>query len=623
MRKVKKVKLKNGISVLLAALIVFSCLFASGCSEKAAGDVKYTKISDFTGATVCSQTGTVFDRILNGSIEGLNHKYYEDVSNMILALRSNYVDAAALDEPNARFVMAQNPDLKVFKDAVETDSYGFPMTKNGELTDLFSELIREYSEDGTLERLRTKWFSGDPEIMRIDMSEYTGYDAPNGTIRFVHDSTQVPMAYVNDDGSSAGYEVELVLMIGKRLGKTVEITQSNFSALLTAISSGTADVAAGSVSITDERRESVDFPETHYVGGIVLLCRAEDLEEGSERDSGSDFWERFSQGFEKTLIREDRWKLILSGLAVTLLISISSLILGTFLGFIICALRRSKSRIISGVMAAIIRFIQGIPVVVLLMVFYYLVFVSWELNGVIVAIIGFSVNFGVNSAEIMRSGIDSIDKEQWEAASCLGFGRLQTFGKVILPQAILCFLPTFKGEFINMMKMTSVVGYIAVQDLTKASDIIRSRTYEAFFPIILNALFLAWSLAYLIGLVEVGVSPQKRVRRLKGIYDLSANEVSPAFRTVSAPGKELIKIEHLKKEYRKDHPILSDANAVIKSGCGCRYRSFRRGKIHPSPFDHQPGKAHRRQHHHKREEHKRPERAEGSKEKDRHGVPEL
>ena len=563
--------MKRTLSLFLASLTVILCLLLTGCGKTETGGTKYTQISDFTGATVCSQTGTVFDRILNGSIESLNHKYYDDISSMILALRNRYVDAVALDEPNARFVAAQNPDLQIFKDPVETDSYGFPMTKNGALTEKVSEIIVQFTEDGTLDKLREKWFSGDPEAMRIDLSKYTGYYAPNGTLRFIHDSTQMPMAYVDDFGNSAGYEVELVLMIGKRLGMNVEISQANFSALLTAVSGGTADIAAGSVSITSERRENVDFPKTHYVGGIVLLCRAEDFAgEGTAPDTGSSgFWAGLSASFEKTLVRENRWKLILSGLGVTLMISICSLILGSLLGFAVCWCRRSRIKAVSGVTAAVILFIQGIPVVVLLMVFYYVVFASSGLSGILVALIGFSVNFAVNSAEIMRTGIDSIDQSQWEAASCLGFHRIQTFNKIIFPQAVLRFLPAYKGEFINMMKMTSVVGYIAVQDITKASDIIRSRTYEAFFPLILNALiyvFLAWLMAALIGLVEFGVSPQKRARRLNGIFNLEAGEISPAMKQLSAPGKELIRIEHLKKEYKKSRPILSDANAIIHSG---------------------------------------------------------
>ncbi len=560
-------------ALLLAICFVILSVVVSGCdktddrTENTA--VKYSTVSDFTGATVCSQTGTMFDRILNGSIADLNHKYYDDISGMILALRNQDVDAISLDEPVARFVTAQNEDFEIFKDIIQTDSYGLPITKNSELTDQVSEVIAEYTADGTIDALKEKWFSGDAEKMHIPMEEYTGYDAPNGTIRFIHDSTQVPMAYVDDDGASAGYEVELVLKIGKRLGKKVVISQANFSALMMAVTTGTADIAAGSVSITDERRESVDFPASHYVGGIVLVCRKSDLSAGVHTDQSGGFLENCISSFEKNFIRENRWKLILSGIGVTLFISLSSLVFGTILGFAICAWRRSRHKFLSKFAAILIRFIQGIPVVVLLMVLYYLVFASSGIHAVWVAVIGFSINFGVNSAEIIRSGTESISRSQWETSACLGLGKVQTFSRVILPQTILNCLPAYKGEFINMMKMTSVVGYIAVSDVTRALDIIRSRTLEAFFPLVFNALiyvFFAWLLTSLIGLIEFKISPQKRVRKLEGKYDFKINETSSVTAELPEKGTELIRIEHLQKAYRASHFVLSDANAVINSG---------------------------------------------------------
>lgn len=238
---------------------------------------KYTQLSDFTGATIGSQTGTMFDDILDSAVTGLNHKYYDDISGQILALRNGKVDAICLDEPVAALAAAKNSDLAVFPTVVQTDTYGLPMTKDSPLTDEVSAIISGFADDGTLDALKDKWFSGDSDKMQVDMTEYTGYDTSNGVLRFIHDSTQTPMAYVNDDGNSAGYEVELVLMIGKALGRRVEITQANFSSLIASVASGAADIAAGCVSITDERRESVDFPTTHYEGGIVLLCRKADL----------------------------------------------------------------------------------------------------------------------------------------------------------------------------------------------------------------------------------------------------------------------------------------------------------------------------------------------------------
>ena len=262
--------------------------------------------------------------------------------------------------------------------------------------------------------------------------------------------------------------------------------------------------------------------------------------------------------------------MILSGLGVTALIALGAALLGTALGFGLCLLRRSRNRILSGVTAAFIRLIQGIPVLVLLMVLFYVVFAGARLDGIVVSILGFSINFGVYVAEMIRTGINAVDPGQWEAAAALGFGRVKTFTKIIAPQALRHTLPVYKGEFISMVKMTSVVGYIAVQDLTKVTDLIRSRTFEAFFPLILTAVLyflLAWILTSLLSVVERRIDPKRRRRAVKGV-DLEAlppaeeDPPSPAEQAGDAP---VITISHLKKAYPNVTP-LKDVNTDIFRG---------------------------------------------------------
>ena len=261
--------------------------------------------------------------------------------------------------------------------------------------------------------------------------------------------------------------------------------------------------------------------------------------------------------------------MILSGLGVTALIALGAALLGTALGFGLCLLRRSRNRLLSGVTGAFIRLIQGIPVLVLLMVLFYVVFAGARLDGIVVSILGFSINFGVYVAEMIRTGINAVDPGQWEAAAALGFGRVKTFTKIIAPQALRHTLPVYKGEFISMVKMTSVVGYIAVQDLTKVTDLIRSRTFEAFFPLILTAVLyflLAWVLTSLLSLVERRVDPKRR-RGVKGV-DLEA--LPPAEEDSTAPAGQdgdapVITISHLKKAYPGVTP-LKDVNTEIFRG---------------------------------------------------------
>lgn len=338
-------------------------------------------------------------------------------------------------------------------------------------------------------------------------------------------------------------------------------------AQVSSVSSGNCDMGCGCICITSERSESVYFSDPTYKGGVVAVVRTSDLSSASQ-SSSSGFFASLSESFQKTFIKESRWKLILSGLCITVIISVCALVLGTLLGFAVCFLRRSKIKAVSKITSGIVKFIQGIPMVVLLMVLYYIVFAKADIGGVIIAIIGFAINFGANSGEMMRSGIDSIDRGQWEAAKVLGFGKGKTFLKIILPQAVRRFITPYEGEFINMMKMTSVVGYIAVQDLTKASDIIRSRTYEAFFPLISVALIyflLAFLLTSLIGLIEKKTDPKRRSRDIKGVDTKSNENVQKSDDYGDIKGKEIIKLSHLKKEYPGVTP-LSDVNAVINGG---------------------------------------------------------
>ena len=527
-------------------------------------DVRFRTLQDFAGATVGAVTGTIHNEFLDAVVSGCEYRYYDDFSALFLALQAGGLDAVMADMPVGELAVVRKPDLAIFPETVAPDAYGLGLQKDSPLTDKISAIIERYAEDGTLDALREKWLSADDSKKTIDVGEY---DAPNGTLRYAHDSTMEPMSYVSGNGQSLGYEVELVSLIAKELGMKLEITQSTFNALIQMLVSGRADIVSGAISITDERKESIDFAPTHYIGGSVLVVRGEDI--GMSVEEGkTDFWTGLKNSFYKNFILEDRWKMILSGLGVTFVISIFAALFGTVLGFGLCLLRRSRNKFASGITAAFIRLIQGVPVLVLLMVLFYVVFAGARLSGIAVAIIGFTINFGVYVSEMIRTGINAVDVGQWEAASAMGFGRVKTFTKIIAPQAIRHILPVYKGEFISMVKMTSVVGYIAVQDLTKVTDLIRSRTFEAFFPLILTAVLyflLAWCLTLLLGLVERKVDPRRRRREPKGVDRNISLAEAPEETKAAQNGEPVITISHLKKVFPNATP-LKDVNAVINKG---------------------------------------------------------
>ncbi len=205
----------------------------------------------------------------------------------------------------------------------------------------------------------------------------------------------------------------------------------------------------------------------------------------------------FQESFYDNFIKDDRWKYIWDGLGATLQVTFFAVILGIVIGFLIAIIRSTydktgKLKILNFVCNVYLTVIRGTPVVVQLMIIYFVIFGSVDISKIFVAIMAFGINSGAYVAEIFRSGIMSIDNGQFEAGRSLGFSYPQTMRYIIMPQAFKNVLPALGNEFIVLLKETSVSGYIALQDLTKGGDIIRSRTYDAFMPL------LAVGLIYLV-----------------------------------------------------------------------------------------------------------------------------
>ncbi len=201
----------------------------------------------------------------------------------------------------------------------------------------------------------------------------------------------------------------------------------------------------------------------------------------------------FQERFYDNFIQDDRWNYIWEGLTVTLRVTLFAVILGIVIGFLIAIIRSTydktgKMKLLNFICSVYLTVIRGTPVVVQLLIIYFVIFGSVDINKIVVAIMAFGINSGAYVAEIFRSGIMSIDNGQFEAGRSLGFNYTQTMRYIIMPQAFKNVLPALGNEFIVLLKETSVSGYIALQDLTKGGDIIRSRTYDAFMPLLAVAL---------------------------------------------------------------------------------------------------------------------------------------
>lgn len=204
---------------------------------------------------------------------------------------------------------------------------------------------------------------------------------------------------------------------------------------------------------------------------------------------------------------------MLGGLYMTLEVSMLAILFATLWGAVICALRMSRSRWLRAPAGIYVELMRSLPLLVLLLVSFYIIFAASALSKVQVSVVCFSLYFGAYYAEIFRTGIDGVEKGQWEAGAALGMNKRQVFGKIVLPQALLRILPVFRTQTTSLIKATSIVGYISVMDITKAGDYIRSRTFDAFFPLLLVAaiyLILSWLFGTGIDIIQHRLTPKSR-----------------------------------------------------------------------------------------------------------------
>ena len=209
-------------------------------------------------------------------------------------------------------------------------------------------------------------------------------------------------------------------------------------------------------------------------------------------------------------IKDNRWKYIVNGLGTTLQITFFAVILGIALGFLIAVIRSTydktgKGKILNFLAKVYLTVIRGTPVLVQLLIIYFVVFASVDINKIIVAVMAFGINSGAYVAEIFRSGIMSVDKGQTEAGRSLGLNPAQTMRLIFFPQAFINVLPALINEMIVLLKATAIIGYIGTIDITKAATLVQSRTYDALVPLLSAAIFyliLVMILTYFMGKLE-------------------------------------------------------------------------------------------------------------------------
>jgi len=478
--------------------------------------VKMRDASDIRDKVIGVLLGSVHDTYATRTYPQAKILQYQTISDLLIALNSAKIDAAFFDQAGVPEILKANHDLGILARDVFSIPIGAGFNRgNDSLREQFNAFLKEIKSNGTYQDMVSRWM--DKGLMGMPKIETPN---KNGVLRAgVVNDLGMPFGLIKN-GQLIGFDIELSSRFAAYTGREYQPVPLQFGSLIASISTNKIDIITASMFITEERKKMIDFADPYYQSGVSILARDERIDRGpAAAASGTaarerkSLLQRVADSFYSNIVLENRYRLILDGLMLTIFISIFAAIWGTILGGLICYMRMSKGKLLSGAAALYISLLRGTPVLVLLMIIYYVVFASVNINPAVVAIIAFGLNFGAYASEMFRTSIQSVDKGQREAGIAGGFTNVQTFIYIIFPQALRHLLPVYKGEFISLVKMTSIVGYIAVQDLTKASDIIRSRTVDAFFPLIMAAviyLLIAWLLTWALGTIEISVDPKRR-----------------------------------------------------------------------------------------------------------------
>jgi len=476
------------------------------------------ELEAYRGYKIGVVSGSIWDQVAQERIPDGQIRYYNSNTDLVIALDTGKIDGYITDEPTVR-ILRRNYSSHVVGAVINQYSYAYIFQKdNAEskvVCDQLDEYLAKIKADGTLEKLDDIWFGTDTTLQNVD---YTGLSGENGTLKFnVFSGAGAPFVYIQN-GEFVGYDVDIAVRFCKEYGYGIEIIDTDFSGILARIATGQSDFGGSSICVTAERQESVLFSEANYVGGGVLVIKTD----SSVEASAIGFWQSLINSFNKTFIRENRWKMFANGLGTTVLITLISAACGTIIGFASFLIYRKKHKVFKGLVNILSGILHKTPVVVILMILYYLIFGDFAIGGIGVSCIGFSIIFACSVNSLLKVAVDAVDSGQMEAAKALGYSDGYGFIKVIIPQALRHFLPGYKGEIVSLIKETAIVGYIAVQDLTKVGDIVRSRTYDAFFPLIASAVLyfiVAGILEVIIDRIQFSIDPKHRryERVLRGV----------------------------------------------------------------------------------------------------------
>ena len=503
MRSYKALIMKKGLRPLMCLTALMFLMALAGCGRHKT----VTCIEDLEGSRIGVQLGTVGDvnaSEYEGDKAGTVIERYNKGNDAIQALKQKKIDAVIIDAEPAKAYVQKNADLKILDEEFMLEEYAICIAKgNSELRENINEALKQLKADGTFAMIEANYTGSDEQKGKTPYVP-KNIERPNGTLIAATNAAFPPYEYYSE-GVMTGFDIDMIQAVCDVLGMTLKMEDMEFDSIITAVQSGKAMVGVAGMSVTPDRLKNIDFTDSYTTSKQVIIVK--DPEAKVEHVS-------FSEKFKDNFIVEGRWQYIVKGLGNTLIITLLAIIIGCVFGFLIAVVRTSHDKngslkILNAICKLYLTIIRGTPVMVQLLIIYYVIFASVNTSKILVAVIAFGINSAAYVAEVVRSGIMSVDNGQFEAGRSLGLNYRQTMMLIILPQAIKNILPALGNEFISLLKETSISGYIGLMDLTKGGDIVRSITYEAFLPLI------AVALIYLVIVMILSFGVNRLERRLK------------------------------------------------------------------------------------------------------------
>ena len=474
------------LHLLAGGAIVLS---SAACSQKGAGAAELKSEADLSGLIISTSAGNYFDTKYSGR-EDVSLFRVNSEADGIQALRQGMADVHVTDEVAFSQSARERLGIKMAFRGEESFDVAFAVRKgNQALREEMDRFLEESRADGSLDAVIGHWLDGTPAPPMPSPAE----DKRQEPLRCISGINMEPICFLGEGGEWMGMDADILRRFAIWSGRSFQMSFMDLGSGIIALNTGQCDFVSACLYITEERKKSVDFTIPYY------LCRGGYFVLDSEASSRISLGERLKMN----LVTEGRWKLIVTGLLETIKITLFSILLGTLLGMGVCAMLRSRRRWLNKTAQLYGAFIQGIPTLVLLLIMFYVVFANAGFGGTLVATITFALCFAWASGSIFDSAISSVPVGQREAGLSLGFTPLRTFTGIVFPQALKKGLPLYTGECVALLKSTSIVGYIAIMDLTRASDLIRSRTFDAFVPLLIVTIayfVLAWLMRLLLNL---------------------------------------------------------------------------------------------------------------------------